>query len=201
MGSIVSTHIRFAGLLTKHERWEIFRQQPYWADPPWLTNQDGQLKTLQRQTTTGLIILCLCLTNRPSQVKGADCRRWQTQTNTCSKLPPSHPVTQQHSARTCTHTRINTALPRHKHKNAHTRISPLLHLSLPDETNRTLIHKMEGKSALVYNHWLLHRLGGWIKGQSNIISWYRPLLHTNYSFKWKQDYLNLTVYQAVYDGW
>lgn len=52
--------------------------------PLWLTNQDGQLETLQRQTTTSLIILCLCLTNRPSQLKGqtvGDESLKQTQTN------------------------------------------------------------------------------------------------------------------------
>lgn len=133
-------------------------------------------------------------------------------TNTNKHTLQTTPIPPNHTTAKCTHvyahTRAHTHThtyqhdsSRHKHKNAHTRISPLLHLSLPDETNRTLIHKMEGKNALVYNHWVLHRLGGWIKGQSNIISWYRPLLHTNYSFKWKQDYLNLTVYQAVYDGW
>lgn len=177
--------------------------------PLWLTNQDGQLKTLQRQTTTSLIILCLCLTNRPSQLKGQtvgdDCLK-QTQTNTHSKLPPSHPpthpyththTTKQTAQCAHTHTHTHTALSETNTREAHTRISPLLCLSLPDETNRTLIHKMEGKNALVYNHWLLHRLGGWIKGQSNIISWYRPLLHTNYSFKGKQEYLNLTVYQCI----
>lgn len=79
----------------------------------------------------------------------------------------------------------------------HAHNSPLLCLSLPDETNRALIHKMEGKNALVCNHWLLHRLGGWIKGQGNIISWYRPRHHTNYSFKGKQDYLNLTVCRSI----
>lgn len=133
--------------------------------PLWMTNQDGQLKTLQRQTTTSLIILCLCLTNRPSQLKGQsvgdDCLK-QTQTNTHSKLPTFHPPTQQNRHRdttVCTHTpslsHTHTHTPlfeRQTQENAHTRISPLLCLSLPDETNRTLIPKMEGKNALVCNH-------------------------------------------------
>lgn len=62
--------------------------------PLWLTNQDRQLKTLQRQTTTSPIILCLCLTNRPSQLKGTDCRRGLPETNKQThapnySLPPS----------------------------------------------------------------------------------------------------------------
>lgn len=68
--------------------------------PLWLTNQDGQLKTLQRQTTTSLIILCLCLTNRPSGLKGAECRRRPPETNTNKhilQLPASHPPTHPHN--------------------------------------------------------------------------------------------------------
>lgn len=169
-----------------------------------MTNQNGQLKTLQRQTMTSLIILCLCLTKQAITAKGADCRRRPPGTNTnkhtlqtplpclITAIPPTHTTKQTHTVRTHTH-----CFFREKHKSVHTRISPLLCLSLPDETNRTLIHKMEGKNALVCNHWLLHRLGGWIKGQSNIISWYRPWLHTNYCFKGKHDYRNLTVHQCI----
>lgn len=171
--------------------------------PLCLTNQDGQLKTLQRRTATSLIILCLSLTNRPSQLKGADCRRRLPETNTnkhtlqTAPVPPSVSLSISRSLTdTHAHTHVNTTLPE-TNTSAHTCISPLLRLSLPDETNRMLIHKMEGKNALVYNHWLLHRLGGWIKGQSNIISWYRPVQHTNYSFKGKQGCLNLTVYQCI----
>lgn len=76
--------------------------------PLWLTNQDGQLMTLQRQTTTGLIILCLCLTNRPSRLKGQtvgdDCLK-QTQTNILQTPPiPSTHTTKQKQKAQCVHT-------------------------------------------------------------------------------------------------
>lgn len=78
-------------------------------------------------------------------------------------IPPSQTTAQ--CTHVYTHARINMALPDTNTRTL-TRISPLLHLSLPDETNRTLIHKMEGKNALVYNHWLLNRLGGELKGKA-----------------------------------
>ena len=121
--------------------------------PLWMTNQDGQLKTLQRRTTTSLIILCLCLTNRPSRLKGQtvgdDCSK-QTQTNTRYTLPA--PLTRNQTHTHPTHCEQTPHFQRQTQERAHARISPLLCLSLPDETNRTLIHKMEGKNALVCNH-------------------------------------------------
>lgn len=127
--------------------------------PLWVTNQDRQLKTLQRPTMTSLIILRLCLTNRLSRLKGQTVAEDTTQTNTHTYVPNSlhSPPTPRRKNKTKKHThthRAHTPL-RDKHKRvlkSHTRISPLLCLSLPDETNRTLIQKMEGKNALVCNH-------------------------------------------------
>lgn len=83
--------------------------------PLWLTNQDGQLKTLQRQTTTSPIILCLCLTNRPSQLKGADCRRGPPETNKQTHapnypIPPSAATNQTAWAWAHTRTQTHTQL-------------------------------------------------------------------------------------------
>lgn len=76
--------------------------------PLWMTNQNGQLKTLQRRTMTSLIILCLRLTKQAITAKGADCRRRTPETNT-NKLPPTapsplfHPHTHNKTDTYCAH--------------------------------------------------------------------------------------------------
>lgn len=137
--------------------------------------------------------------------KGADCRSWPPETNKQTRTPSSpfipaiRTTEQSHTQPTV---RIHPSFSRQTHESAHTRSSPLLCLSLPDETNRTLIHKMEGKNALVCNHWLLHRLGGWIKGQSNIISWYRPWQITASRRNMTTlTLLSTSAYSLAYDEW
>lgn len=126
--------------LQKHKRWEIFRQQPYWADPP-LVDKSGWTAQDTSKADNDQSDNFMSVSHKQAiTAKGADCRRWLPKTNTNKHTlqtphPPPPPTQQnrEHSVYTHTHTVLSETNTRelthafHLYCVSHYQMKPTVH--------------------------------------------------------------------------